>query len=264
MNRYGYEEAFSAEFYDAFYSERLTPDVGFWVEAAMQAGGRTLELASGTGRVLLPIARAGFEITGIDLSPHMMRVCREKLAKEPQDVQRRVRLVQADMTGFGTGEAYALAIIPARSFQILIDPKDQERCLRSIAAHLRPCGMLIIDVFHPYLPRLFDPKYLSETAERVDVSLADGRTLKVTSRNAAFHREAQYNDIEIIYYVHHPDGREERLVQSFPFHYFFRHEMEHLLRLCGFKVLDLYGNFDRSVFKSESPEMIFVAEKASQ
>jgi hypothetical protein len=93
------------------------------------------------------------------------------------------------------------------------------------------------------------------------LKLPDGRVIKRTNRTAAFHRAEQYNDIEFIFYVKYPDGREERLVQSFPMRYFYRYEMEHLLSLCGFKILEFYGNFDKSQFSDESPEMIFVAEK---
>ena len=261
MSRYGYEDAFPAEFYDAVYTERLSPDIGFWVEAAKNAGGRTLELACGTGRVLLPIARVGCEITGIDLSPHMLAKCRERLAREPEDVRGRVRLMQANMTDFSTRESYALAIIPARSFQELIDPKEQETCLHTIAAHLQPRGRFVIDVFNPRFPRLFEEKYLHESTVRVDVPLPDGRTVTVASRIAAFHRGEQYNDVEIIHYVKYPDGRQERLVHAFKMRYFYRYEMEHLLALGGFKVAEFFGNFDRSPFSGESPEMIFVAEK---
>ena len=65
---------------------------------------------------------------------------------------------------------------------------------------------------------------------RVDVPMPDGRTVTVNSRIAAYNKDMQYNEVEFIYYVHHPEGKEERLVQNFPFHYFFRYEMEHLLK----------------------------------
>jgi hypothetical protein len=65
--------------------------------------------------------------------------------------------------------------------------------------------------------------------------------------------------VEIIYNVMHPDGRQERLVMAFPFRYFFRYEVEHLLARCGFKVAETYGDFDRSPLQDNSPEMIFVA-----
>jgi hypothetical protein len=93
------------------------------------------------------------------------------------------------------------------------------------------------------------------------MDLPDGRVIKRTSRTAAFHHAEQYNDIELIYYVKHPDGKKERLVHAFPMRYFFRYEIEHLLSLCGFKVIEFYGDFDKSAFYEHSPEMIFVAEK---
>src|SRR6266852_3355920 len=78
----------------------------------------------------------------------------------------------------------------------------------------------------------------------------------------AFHRAEQRNDVEMIYYVTHPGGRQERLVFAFTIRYFFRYEVEHLLARCGFRVAALYGDFDRSPLVDTSPEMIFVAERA--
>jgi hypothetical protein len=106
-----------------------------------------------------------------------------------------------------------------------------------------------------------NPKYAAEKEDMPETQLPDGRQLRRASRMAAFHREQQYNDIELIYYVTHPDGKTERLVQSFPMRYYYRYEMEHLLELCRFKVVDLFGDFDRSAYASDSPEMIFIAEK---
>lgn len=51
------------------------------------------------------------------------------------------------------------------------------------------------------------------------------------------------------------------MVQAFPFRYFFRHELEHLLARCGLKIVDLFGNYDKSPLMDDSPEMVFVAEK---
>jgi hypothetical protein len=93
------------------------------------------------------------------------------------------------------------------------------------------------------------------------MTLPDGRVVKRTSRTAAFHHDEQYNEIELIYYVQHPEGKKERLVHALPMRYFYRYEVEHLLSLCGFKVMEFYGDFDKSAFREDSPEMIFVAEK---
>ena len=78
----------------------------------------------------------------------------------------------------------------------------------------------------------------------------------------AFHRAGQRNDVEMIYNVMHQDGRQERLVMAFPLRYFFRYEVEHLLARCGFRVQEIFGDFDRSPLRDNSPEMIFVATAA--
>ena len=94
-----YQSAELAALYDAVYAD--CGDVAFWQSVAADAdAGPLLELACGTGRVLLPLARAGRDVTGLDLAPHMLARCREKLRTEPADVRDRVTLLEADMTSF--------------------------------------------------------------------------------------------------------------------------------------------------------------------
>ncbi len=259
----GYHELeFAAEYYDAAY-ERIRPnDIAFFTEQSKKCGGRTLELACGTGMVLVPTAVSGCEITGLDLSPYMLKKCREKLDAQPPEVRKRVKLIRGDMTNIDIGEKYNLVTIPFRSFQHLLPVDEQKACLNCIHRHLNQGGRLIIDVYHPRPERLYpNPKYDNEVEDLPEIELPDGRKLRRTNRTAGYHREQQYNDVEIIYYVTHPGGEKERLVQAFPMRYLFRYEMEHLLNICKFKVVDLFGNFDMSAFTADSPEMIFVAEK---
>ncbi len=259
----GYElHEFVAEYYDATYNRVRKKDIEFFIEYSKKSGGRTLELGCGTGRVLIPTAAAGSEITGLDLSAFMLNKCREKLGKQPEEVQRRVKLIQGNMTDFKTGEKYALITIPFRAFQHLITVKEQKACLACIHKHIMPKGLIIIDVFNPNPARLVpNPEYMAEKEDTPETTLPDGRKFRRANRTAAYHREQQYNDIELIYYVSRPEGITDRLVQSFPMRYYFRYEMEHLLELSGFRVVDLFGDFDRSAFSSDSPEMIFIAEK---
>ena len=86
-----------AAVYDAIYADR--DDAGFWrkIAASATGSGPILELGCGTGRVLLPLARAGFEITGLDLSTAMLERCRAALRSEPPELHDRVRLAVADM-----------------------------------------------------------------------------------------------------------------------------------------------------------------------
>ena len=237
-------------------------DVGFFTAYSLSAGGRTLELGCGTGRVLIPTAVAGCDITGLDLSEHMLGRCREKLALQPNEVRERVQLVRGEMTDFDLDDTFRLVTTPFRPFQHLIMVEKQLACLRCVNRHLAVGGKLILDLFQVKLWRLTDPEALEEHRDPADVPLPGGRTLSGRGdRIAARHPSEQYNDIEIAYYVTHPDGRVERLVHPFPMRYFFRYEVEHLLARGGFSVVDLFGNYDRSPLQDDSPEMIFVAEK---
>jgi SAM-dependent methyltransferase len=258
----GYEEhAFVAELYDLVPTYATRGDLQFYLDEGRAADGQVLELGCGTGRVLIPMAREGCTITGLDLSPYMLAKCRKKLQLEPPEVQGRVTLVQASMTDFDLGQQYALATIPFRPFQHLVSVQYQLDCLRCIHRHLQPGGRLVFDVFQVIPARINTPRP-EEVADTPELALPDGGQLRRTNRTVATHRTEQYNDVEMIFYLTDREGVTQRLVQGFPMRYFFRYEVEHLLARCGFKIVDLYGNFDRSPLGDMSPEMIFVAEKS--
>ncbi|HEY4682718.1 MAG TPA: class I SAM-dependent methyltransferase [Candidatus Acidoferrales bacterium] len=256
------EYSFTAEFYDHIVPYRNRPDIAFFVEKAQQAGDTVLELGCGTGRVLIPIARAGIKIVGLDLSPFMLSACREKLAREPAEVQAKVRLVEGDMRNFDLGRQFSLVTIPFRSFQHLITVEDQLSCLACIHRHLVEGGTFILDLFNPYLPRLVEEQYLTETEEEPEFTMPDGRRVVRRHRTVARDLFRQVQEIELIYYVTHPGGRQERLVDRFSMRYLFRFETEHLLARCALRVVEVYTDYDKSPYGSKHPgELIFVAKK---
>jgi len=259
----GYDEyALIAELYDHVVPYRDRPDITFFVEAARNAGSPVLEVGCGTGRVLIPTARAGVEIAGLDLSPHMLAVCRQRLRAEPEAVQSRVLLAQADMRGFQLGRAFTLVTIPFRPFQHLLTVEDQLSCLASVRRHLVDGGILILDVFNPSLDALVNRPLGDEVADEPEFTLPDGRRVTRRHKTVAHDRSQQVNDFELVYDVKHPGGREERLVHAFRLRYLFRFEAEHLLARAGFAVEHLYGGYDKSEYGSTYPgELLFVARK---
>jgi SAM-dependent methyltransferase len=260
----GYAEyRFTAEFYDHLIPYRTRSDVGFFVEMARASGGPVLEVGCGTGRVLIPTARAGIEIVGLDLSPFMLAICREHLAHEPPDVRGRAHLIEGDMVGFDLGREFALITLPFRPFQHLTTVDDQMACLRTLRRHLAPDGRLVLDLFNPSIVHLAAPSRMEEYEDIPQFEMPDGRRVTRHARVAARDYFNQVQDVELIYYVVHPDGRQERLVHAFPMRYLFRFEAEHLLARCGFAVEAIYGDYDRSPYGSKYPgELIFVAVMA--
>lgn len=260
---HGYRDPLLAELYDFVVPYRARQDVDFFVEMARRSGGPVLEVGCGTGRVLLPTARAGVEIVGLDASPSMLAVCRERLSGEPESVQSKVTgLVEGDMRGFEFGREFKLVTIPFRPFQHLVTVEAQMLCLLSIRRHLAADGRLILDIFNPSLPSLADERQLVEHGEEPEFTTDDGR--RVVRRALVVSRDYfnQVTDNELIYYVTHPDGREERMVHRFHMRYLFKFEAEHLLARCGFGVEELYADYDKSLYGSKYPgELIFVAKK---
>lgn len=258
-----YDEYLSiAELYDYVVPYRNRPDVAFFVEAAKESGGPVLEVGCGTGRVLIPTAQAGVEIVGLDLSPHMLEVCRGRLKAESEEVRSRVQLVQGDMRQFELSRTFRLVTLPFRPFQHLTTVEDQLACLGCICRYLAEAGRLILDIFNPSLESLARQNFGDEISEEPEFSMPDGRRVirrhKIVSRDVA----NQINYVELIYYVTHPNGRQERLVQAFPMRYLFRFEAEHLLARAGFEVEQLYADYDKSPYGSKYPgELIFVARK---
>ena len=253
--------AFIAELYDFVPGYANRRDLEFYLGFCRAAPGKILELGCGTGRVLIPAAEAGCSMVGLDFSQYMLARCWKKLQEQPADVQERVKLVQGDMTDFDLGETFGLVTITFRPFQHLISIDDQMACLRCIHNHLAEDGKLVFDFFQVDPLKMYGPSFTEEEAEDFPwIDLPDGRKLKRTHRIPAKHRAQQYNDVELIFYVEHPDGKTERLMQAFPFRYFFRYEVEHLLARCGFRIAGLFGDFDKSPLSDDSPEMIFVAE----
>lgn len=252
-----YNSAELAEIYDAVYADR--DDHAFWTALAPDEGA-ILELACGSGRVLLPLAREGHEIVGLDLSAQMLARCRAALAGEPDEARRRVRLVQADMMSFDLGRRFALVTSPFRGFQHLTTVQQQLACLGRCHAHLTAGGKLVLDLFNP------DPSLLyehpgsggEEIAETVPWS--GGRTIRWWGRVTGFHRARQFNQCEMTYEITEADGTTRRVTERFPMRYLFRHEVEHLLARSGFRIVALYGDYDRSPYGDDSPELIVVAE----
>lgn len=257
------EYALIADLYDHVTAYRDRPDIAFLVDAAAKAGGSVLELGCGTGRVLIPTARAGVDIVGLDSSPQMLAVCHQRLGTEPEAVRSRVRLVQADMRRFELDRRFTLITIPFRPFQHLLTVEDQLSCLESVHRHLVDRGALILDLFNPSLDALANRPAGQEFAEEPAFTVPDGRRVSRRHKIVAHDRFNQINDVELIYDVTHPDGHEERLVHSFRMRYLFRFEVEHLLARAGLTIEHLYAGYDRSEYGSTYPgELLVVARRA--
>ena len=255
-------DAFAA-IYDA-QSGRFEADLDFYVSLAREAHPPVVELAAGTGRVSLPIARAGVLIIGIDRSVEMLDVARAKLEQEPD---LPLRLVQADMRDFDLPQQkgeIGLVIIPFRSFLHLTTVEDQVACLKQIHAHLRPGGLLALNFFVPDLDII--AAYRGELGRAVSYrysfpSPESGNELEVWEYRQ-YHAHDQFVDQRFVYHEWDADDTLLRTTRRrYTLCYIWPREFEHLLARCGFEVEALYGSFDREPFDAQSREQVWVARK---
>jgi SAM-dependent methyltransferase len=249
--------------YDSVPAYVARRDVQFYVDEAKDAGGSVLEVGCGSGRVLLPIARSGRTIDGLDASPAMLERCQTKLEEEPDDVRRRVTLHRADARAFDIGRRFDLVIAPFRVMQHLTTIEDQLGFLDSAARHLNPGGRLAFDVFNPDFTALVSADG-TEREDTPNTQLPDGRSFRRTGRVLRVRWIDQVSEIELIYYIsREPGGPIQRHVQSFDMRWFLRAELVHLLAGAGFRVRSIYGDFDRSPLSDKSPEQIVCAERVT-
>ena len=243
-----------AEIYDSVFSY-VVDDIPFYVEEATRSGGTVLELGCGTGRVSIPIARAGIDIVGIDASSAMLARAREKSREAGIP---NLKLLWADMRDFNLSSEFNLVIIPFRGLLSLLSVDDEIRTLTNIKRHLAPGGKLIFDIFVPDLNMMVQegdvPYHFRDVTDT-----ETGRHLVVWNQ-ANYDAFSQVMSIRTTIEQLDDSGRvSSKMYRDFALRYIFRWEMHHLLGLCGYDVRAMYGNFERGEFREDSTEMVWVA-----
>jgi len=253
---------FYAQTYDVYVPD-WPGEIDFYGALAAEAkarGGTVLELACVTGRVAPQLLCDGVRLVGLDLSPAMLEVARQKAASF-----QNARWVEADMRSFQLGETFELVIIPGHALHNLTTAEDHLACLRCARRHLTPSGKLVVHLDHQnvrWLGELRGVKVgLFELAEVFPhpVTGCEVRTLRAWS----YEPSTQSATVQTVWEELGADGQVLRRWDTGPhrLHCFFRFEVEHLLARAGFVVEALYGDFFRGALADESSEMVWVARR---
>jgi SAM-dependent methyltransferase len=245
-----------ARFFDADYAG-YDHDLPVLKAYARRTGGPLLELGCGTGRALISLAEAGYRVTGVDLSPEMLRIAQAKA--QAARVADRVTLIQGDYAEVPLPGTYPFAFVLMNTFLHLLTGTDQLRALRHWRAHLQPAGLLLIDVFHP------DPAVLAATDGRLewDKTWTDPQTgttvMKLSTRSV--NPAEQTVHVTLIYDEITQDGQVHRTLVPYAIRYLWRFEAELLLDKAGFELEAIYGGWDLAPFEDASDRMLMVARR---
>jgi len=210
-----------ARIYDP-WSASVTEDVELYVEEALASGGPVVELAVGTGRIAVPVAKAGIRVIGVDESPGMLAVARDYAERE--GVSNLVDLRVGDLRTPPVGERVPMVAIPFRSLLHMPDESEKLRALQAAAALLEPDGRLVFDVFTP---------------SARDIEETDGLWLE---REPGIFERADWNERERTLVLSVRGGEEAATMEL---HWLSPPEWNALIEDAGLEVEALYGWFDR-------------------
>lgn len=229
------------EHYDAANSFKVD-DLAFWASLVGERV-RVLELACGTGRIALPLARAGAEVTAIDISPSMLTRARDKPGGDA------VTWIEADMRTFDAPGRYDLAILGFNAINLL-EVDDAITCLARVARCLARHGRLVIDTFLPN-PSKLEAAELALPPYRVgDVEV------RVTARRT-YDPAQQRRRLELAIWS---SDRADPEHDAFDLHVYFPSELRLVIERAGFSVVERFGGYDRSPLTATSSTQIVVCE----
>jgi SAM-dependent methyltransferase len=252
-----------AKYYDGAYQNNPNlNDVPFYLDLAQQCGGPVLEIACGTGRVLLEIARKGIEIWGIDLSVEQLSILDAKLRTEPESIRALVQITKADMRTFDLGRKFRLVTIPFRAMQHMYSIDDQIRAMNTAKKHLMPDGVLAFDVFCPDYSMLLQTS--GEEMFEVEWPAADDsrRVVRRYFKRTRVDLVRQYFEGEFIFRTCEGEQviAEER--STFKMGYYTYPQLLLLFRHCGLEVVEEFGSFGREPVEI-GRELIFILKSAT-
>jgi SAM-dependent methyltransferase len=253
----------TAKYYDGAYAAKPDlVDLPFYLELAEQHRGPILEIACGTGRVLLPIARKGIEIHGVDNSRPMLKILENSLAREPRDVRQRVTLHEGDMRDFRLAAQYPLVIIPFRPMQHMHTVEDQVSALTTAALHLREDGILAFDVFYPK----FEMLTAKMGEEVLEFEWSPGpNPAEVVRRYFSKDSVDKINQIFRFTFIYRTLRAGELILEEteeFKLSYFTYPHLRALFLLAGLEPVEEYGSFAKAPLDNRAEQMIFLLRKA--
>ncbi len=218
-------------------------DLKFWLKECKK---EVLELTAGTGRVTIPLAKAGVKVTALDISKELLSNLKAKAKK----AKVKINTIEADMRTFSLKRKFPLIIIPFQSIQELTNPEDQEACLRQVKKHLEDNGRFIVTM-HNREKRIMG-KYVHPKSSKKIFFSAKRTFNQKTQVGTAFQTYEEY-------------GKKGNLISKKIFknnYYVFRKgEFESLAEKCGLKIKNIYGDYSKHRLNENSPFRIFELTK---
>lgn len=239
-----------AEFYDLDF-EGFHDDASFYERLVELHGARVLELGVGTGRIAAPLAEAGAKVTGVDVSPGMLEIARERIGG------LLVTFVEGDIRAVKLRGRFDLVIAPLGTLQHMETPSDFVAALTTMARHLTDGGVAVIDVESP-VPDDFDPSP-QPLIQHWTKEWRDGRVTKLVSVDSIPSEGTK--EVTWHYDIADAQGALRRVTSVFPLRTFTSPEIELGARLAGLRVAARFGDYEFGPYLDGAERLIVILQR---
>ncbi len=244
------------QYYDLIHQD-LLEDIAYIVKLAARSEQPVLELGCGTGRLLLPLARTGHSVVGLDTSAEMLAEASAKILEERKQVQERIELLKLDMSDFSLAKRFGLIVLPYNTLMHL-DRLQLKATLSNIKDHLAAGGCLFVDVDNPL--EVADPgdNDLLILERTLHDEKAQTTILQFSSSRVETRRQTRR-----VTWVFDESPREgggvKRTVVETTLHYYLPHELALLLEESGLMLRAQYGSYTQEPYTEDSPRLLIEA-----
>lgn len=250
---------FFAEFYDILHSN--LNDAEFYKKLADQYGPHILEIGSGTGRLLLPLAREGYEVIGLELNDDMLEICREKMEDESDTTLENIELVKGDMRDFKINKKFELIIAPCNVICHILERSDLRKALSCFNDHLVEDGVLVIDNSMPNVESMVEKNGKEKVLEFTHPK-NDRKIVSSITPTYDFVKQIEKDTIVIKEFEEDTKTREAKVEEKLTF--YFPKELRALLRSEGYEIFEERGSLNKEVpIEENSDEMVFLCRASN-
>lgn len=237
---------YDADIYDGMNTSLL--DLQFYKKwLAKNKNAKILELCCGTGRLTIPIAKDGYDISGVDYTSSMLEQAKIKAA----EAGLAINFIEADIRTLDLQEKYDLIFIPFNSIHHLYKNEDLFKAFNAVKNHLKDEGLFLLDCFNPNIQYIVEGE--KEQKEIAGYTTEDGRDVLI-KQTMRYENKTQINRIEWHYFI----NGEFNSTQNLDMRMFFPQELDSYLEWNGFNIIHKYGGFEEETFSDDSEKQVFV------
>lgn len=208
---------------------------------------KILELCCGTGRLTVPIAKAGYNICGVDNTSSMLEQAKVKASEAGLEIN----FIEADIRSLNLQEKFDFIFIPFNSIHHLYKNEDLFKAFNGVKNHLKEGGLFLLDCFNPNIQYIVEGE--NEQRKIAEYTTEDGRAVLI-KQTMRYESATQINRIEWHYFI----NGEFHSIQNLDMRLFFPQELDSYLEGAGFEIIHKFGSFEEEAFADDPEKQIYV------